>query len=87
MGNLVRGISLGTDREYQGTFLDLLNPFSLFFGLTTVLLFAMHGAIYVSMETGENESKITRETNLYLEVKIRLVGVKHELREALAMTA
>jgi len=60
MGNLVRGISLGTDREYQGTFLDLLNPYSLFFGLTTVLLFAMHGAIYVSMKTDGELQSIVR---------------------------
>ena len=60
MGNLVRGISLGADREYQGTFLDLLNPYSLFFGLTTVLLFAMHGAIYVSMKTDGEVQSIVR---------------------------
>ncbi|PAY99976.1 MAG: cytochrome d ubiquinol oxidase subunit II [Spartobacteria bacterium AMD-G4] len=60
MGNLVRGIPLGSDREYQGTFFDLLNPYSLFFGCTTVLLFAMHGAIYVSMKTEGDLQNLVR---------------------------
>lgn len=51
MGNIVRGIPLDQDHEFTGTFLGLLNPYSLFFGVTTVLLFAMHGAIYVVMKT------------------------------------
>jgi cytochrome d ubiquinol oxidase subunit II len=51
MGNIVRGVPLAADHEFQGTFLGLLNPYSLFFGCTTVLLFTMHGAIYVVMKT------------------------------------
>lgn len=51
MGNIVRGIPLDTDHEFAGTFLGLLNPYSLLMGITTVLLFAMHGAIYLAMKT------------------------------------
>lgn len=51
MGNIVRGIPLDQNHEFTGTFLGLLNPYSLFFGVTTVLLFAMHGSIYVVMKT------------------------------------
>ncbi|MGC1480973.1 MAG: cytochrome d ubiquinol oxidase subunit II [Chthoniobacterales bacterium] len=51
MGNIVRGIPLDTDYEFAGSFLGLLNPYSLIMGVTTVLLFAMHGAIYVVMKT------------------------------------
>jgi cytochrome d ubiquinol oxidase subunit II len=51
MGNIVRGIPLDQNHEFTGTLLGLLNPYSLFFGVTTVMLFAMHGSIYVVMKT------------------------------------
>jgi len=51
MGNIVRGIPLDPDHEFAGTFLGLLNPYSLMMGVTVVLLFAMHGAIYLAMKT------------------------------------
>jgi len=50
MGNLVRGVPLDAEHEFRGTFLGLLNPYSLCLGVTTVLLFAMHGAIYAAMK-------------------------------------
>lgn len=50
MGNIVRGVPLDPDHEFAGTFLGLLNPYSLFFGVTAVFLFAMHGAIYLVMK-------------------------------------
>lgn len=51
MGNIVRGIPLDADHEFAGSLLSLLNPYSLTMGVTTVLLFAMHRAIYVVMKT------------------------------------
>lgn len=51
MGNIVRGIPLDANHEFIGTFFGLLNPYSLLMGVTTVLLFAMHGAIYLAMKT------------------------------------
>lgn len=51
LGNIITGISLGPDKEYVGTFLALLNPYSLLVGITTVSLFMMHGAIYLVMKT------------------------------------
>ncbi|MFZ4774243.1 MAG: cytochrome d ubiquinol oxidase subunit II [Terrimicrobiaceae bacterium] len=50
MGNIVRGIPLDHDHEFAGTFFGLLNPYALLMGITTVLLFAMHGAIYLAMK-------------------------------------
>lgn len=59
MGNIVRGIPLDEQFEFRGTFLGLLNPYSLMLGVTVVLLFTMHGAIYVAMKTeGELQEKI-----------------------------
>lgn len=59
MGNIVRGIPLDAQHEYVGGFFYLLNPYSIIMGITTVLLFAMHGAIYVVMKTeGELQAMV-----------------------------
>jgi cytochrome d ubiquinol oxidase subunit II len=50
-GNIVWGIPLDAQREVAGTFFDLLNPFALVVGITTVALFMMHGAIYIVLKT------------------------------------
>ncbi|MDX2081610.1 MAG: cytochrome d ubiquinol oxidase subunit II [Terrimicrobiaceae bacterium] len=51
MGNIVRGVPLDAEHEFAGSFLGLLNPYALLMGVTTVLLFAMHGTIYLAMKT------------------------------------
>ncbi|MGC4112051.1 MAG: cytochrome d ubiquinol oxidase subunit II [Nocardioides sp.] len=49
--NILRGVPIDSDREYAGGFFNLLNPYALVGGLTTLLLFLTHGAIYVSLKT------------------------------------
>lgn len=51
MGNVTKGIPLDDHGNFTGTFLSLLNPYSILLGLTTVALFAMHGGIYLLMKT------------------------------------
>ena len=59
MGNIAIGIPLDENHEFAGRFLDLLNPYALLLGVTTVSLFAMHGAIYAVMKTeGALQQKI-----------------------------
>jgi cytochrome d ubiquinol oxidase subunit II len=59
MGNVMRGVPLDAEHEFAGTFLGLLNPYSLLCGVLVVLLFAMHGAIYTVMKTdGELHEKV-----------------------------
>lgn len=43
MGNVTKGIPLDDHGNFTGTFLSLLNPYSILLGLTTVALFSMHG--------------------------------------------
>jgi cytochrome d ubiquinol oxidase subunit II len=50
-GNLVRGVHLGPDHQYVGTFFDLLNPFALLGGATTTLIFLTHGAVFLTLKT------------------------------------
>jgi cytochrome bd ubiquinol oxidase subunit II len=51
LGNIAWGIPLGKDFEFAGSFFGLLHPYAILVGITTVALFAMHGAIYVVMKT------------------------------------
>lgn len=51
LGNIARGLPLSPDREFMGTFWDLLNPYALLVGVTTLALFTMHGAIYLVLKT------------------------------------
>lgn len=51
MGNIAWGIPLDERGEFVGSFFDLFHPYSILLGVTTVALFAMHGAIYAAMKT------------------------------------
>lgn len=51
LGNIITGIQIGPDKEYAGTFLDLINPYTVLVGFTTVALFIMHGCIYGILKT------------------------------------
>lgn len=51
LGNLIIGLPINEQHEYTGTFLQLLNPYSILTGLTTLALFTMHGSIYLVMKT------------------------------------
>ncbi len=59
MGNIAWGIPLAGDHEFAGSFLGLLNPYSLLLGITTLALFMMHGSIYIVLKTeGALQEKI-----------------------------
>lgn len=59
VGNALRGMPIGPDREYEGGFVDLLHPYVLLVGLFAVATFAMHGAIYLSLKTeGELQKRV-----------------------------
>ena len=49
--NIVQGVPLDAGNNYTGTLLDLLNPYALLGGLTTLLLFFTHGVVFVSLKT------------------------------------
>ena len=50
-GNIVRGVEIDADKEFVGTFFDLLNPYALLGGLVTLSLFVTHGAVFLSLKT------------------------------------
>ncbi|MEU3456297.1 cytochrome d ubiquinol oxidase subunit II [Micromonospora sp. NPDC006766] len=49
--NILRGVPLSADHEYAGGLLDLLNPYALLGGLTTLGLFLTHGAVFLALKT------------------------------------
>ena len=58
LGNIVTGVPVGADKEFAGSFLGLITPYTVLVGITTVALFMMHGSIYLVMKTeGEIQQK------------------------------
>ncbi|MFU8946929.1 cytochrome d ubiquinol oxidase subunit II [Mycetocola zhadangensis] len=56
--NIVRGVPLDAGHNYTGTVFDLLNPYALLGGVTTLLLFFTHGALFLVLKTdGELHSR------------------------------
>jgi len=51
--NLVRGVPVDAEMNYVGGFFNLLNPYALLVGVAAVLLFLLHGAIFLSKKTTE----------------------------------
>ncbi|MFW6870331.1 cytochrome d ubiquinol oxidase subunit II [Nocardioides sp. CPCC 206347] len=49
--NILRGVPIDSDLEYAGGFFNLLNPYALLGGLTTLGLFLTHGALFVALKT------------------------------------
>ncbi|MCL1871217.1 MAG: cytochrome d ubiquinol oxidase subunit II [Promicromonosporaceae bacterium] len=49
--NLVRGVLLDEHHQYIGGFWALLNPFALLGGLTTLVLFLLHGSLFLALKT------------------------------------
>ena len=51
MTNVVKGVPIDAKMQYVGTFFTLLNPYAIIGGLTTLLVFMFHGALFLSLKT------------------------------------
>lgn len=61
LGNVLQGISIGENFEFEGCWLQFINPYAIMVGLTTLALFMMHGAIFLVMKTEDKlYEKLTR---------------------------
>jgi cytochrome d ubiquinol oxidase subunit II len=49
--NIVAGVPLDARGEFDGTLFDLLNPYGLMGGVTTLVLFLSHGASFLTLRT------------------------------------
>lgn len=50
-GNIMEGVTLQANGDITMTLFELLRPFPILMGLTTVFMLATHGAIYLAMKT------------------------------------
>jgi len=58
-GNIIIGVPLNANHDITATLFSLLSPFALLVGLTTVVMVALHGGIYLTMKTeGELQARI-----------------------------
>ncbi len=76
-GNVLRGLEIHENATYTGNFFSLLNPFSLLVGLTGLMMFVMHGALYMTMKTdGElrNEMFIRAKKSYFVFVPLYLIS-------------
>ncbi len=66
IANIVRGVEIDADMEYVGSFFDLLNPYALVGGLTTLAIFTLHGAIFLNLKTEKEISETAHSTAVKL---------------------
>lgn len=60
-GNIFEGLAMDA-AGYHGSFISLLNPYGLITGLLFVLLFLVHGALFLGVKTTDNVSKRAANT-------------------------
>ncbi len=59
VGNILRGIPITDDRVFTGSFFGLLNPYALLIGVLSLVMFTMHGALYMTLKTdGELQERM-----------------------------
>jgi cytochrome bd-type quinol oxidase subunit 2 len=51
LGDLLQGVPIGSDQEFTGSFVDLLQPYALWVGVTLVALCTLHGATFIALKT------------------------------------
>lgn len=67
LANIVTGVPVGADKEFAGSFLGLLQPYALMFGISSVLMMRMHGTIYMTMKTdGDFQEYFVKKINRIL---------------------
>ncbi|QQE77699.1 cytochrome d ubiquinol oxidase subunit II [Alicyclobacillus sp. SO9] len=54
LADLMKGVPIDGHMNYVGTFFDLLSWYSVLGGLSVVLLFVLHGALFITLRTAED---------------------------------
>jgi cytochrome bd ubiquinol oxidase subunit II len=66
IGNVLRGVPLDAEGNFQGSLALLLNPFALLCGVLSAAALALHGALYLAMKTEGQLQHRARRTVLPL---------------------
>jgi cytochrome bd ubiquinol oxidase subunit II len=73
-GNIVRGIPLNAAEHFTGNFFTFLNLYALLGGLTTLVLFTLHGALFLALRTTGDLRARANRTAGYAEVIAIVAG-------------
>lgn len=73
IGNILRGIPIDSTGTFTGDFFGLLNPYSVLVGVLSLVLFTMHGAIYLTLKSGGAQKE--RVKNLIPKLWIAFVAL------------
>ncbi len=61
IGNILRGIPIEADGTANVPFLSLLNPYALLIGVLSLVMFTMHGAVFLTVKTeGHLQQRMAR---------------------------
>jgi len=55
VGNILRGIPIGANHAFTGSFMGLLNPYSILIGALSLVMFTMHGALYMTLKSDRGQ--------------------------------
>lgn len=74
--NILRGVPIGEDMYYTGGFFSLLNPYALLGGVVSLLIFTLHGAVFLSLRTtGDVQARAHAiATRMWLPSLIIMIG-------------
>ncbi|MCX5043440.1 cytochrome d ubiquinol oxidase subunit II [Aldersonia sp. NBC_00410] len=50
--NIVRGVAIDENKQVTSSLIDLLNPYGLLGGLTTLFVFLLHGTVFAALKSG-----------------------------------
>src|SRR5690606_26125709 len=64
VGNIVQGVPIDAEMNFTGSLLTLLSPYGLWVGVTTLLLFFVHGVYFVALKTDGSVSTGARRLAL-----------------------
>ncbi len=61
VGNILRGVPIDANGLFAGSLAGLVNPYSILTGVLSLVMFVMHGALYMTMKTdGELRDRMVR---------------------------
>jgi cytochrome d ubiquinol oxidase subunit II len=75
LANLLFGVPLNSDGDFAGDFWDLFNAYTVVAGIAVVLLFAYHGATYLTLRTTGDLCERAGHTARRLSLAAAIVGV------------
>ena len=74
LANLVHGVPLNSDHGFAGDFLDLFSGYTVYAGVVVVLLFALHGATFLTVRTSRGLRDRAAATARRLAIPAALLG-------------